>query len=165
MILKLPHISGIWRGIKDMFKFHLETVLNHRRNIEDGRQKELSFLKQAMDNELKTLDILKNARIAFSRELKDKQSKRITASESMLYHDYLDLLSEKIDQQKKRLQEVEKEVERKREELIVAMKDRKVLENLRKKNMDRYLKEVNRKEREFINEMATVRFNPKVNEF
>ena len=41
------------------------------------------------------------------------------------------------------------------------MKDRKILENLKAKGLEDYNNSMIKKERDFMNEMASVRFDPK----
>ena len=144
-----------------MYKFSLGSVLNHRINLEEYHQKELSILQASLMDEQKKYEDLESKREKYLRELDSKQIESITASESMLYTMFLAKLSSQLDIQKKKIIEKEKQVELKREELIVAMKNRKALENLKEKGLEKYNRLVMKKEQEFMNEMASVRFKSK----
>jgi flagellar FliJ protein len=147
-----------------MYKFSLRAVLNHRRFIEEKLQKELAQLKEICSNERKRLSDLKRARRIFSKELQDKQREVITISETLLHVRFIEQLSTREDLQKKKVLNAEKEVEQKREDLIEAMKNRKALEKLKEKGWETYKLNMMRKEQEFMNEMAAVRFVHKSSE-
>lgn len=144
-----------------MYKFSLKAVLNHRRFIEEKLQKELGQLEAILGNERKRLSDLIRARREISKELQEKQREIITISETLLHVRFIEQLSRREDLLKKKILNAEKEVEQKREDLIEAMKNRKVLEKLKEKGWETYKHNMMRKEQEFMNEMAAVRFRHK----
>ena len=144
-----------------MYKFSLKAVLNHRRFIEEKLQKELGQLKEILGDERKRLSDLIRARREISKELQEKQREIITISEALLHVRFIEQLSRREDLQKKKILNAEKEVEQKREDLIEAMKNRKVLEKLKEKGWETYKHNMMRKEQEFMNEMVAVRFRHK----
>ena len=144
-----------------MYKFPLASVLSQREIVEETHQKELSLLKKALADEMVKYDDLRKTREDTSKELAKKQKESITVSESMLYYSYIEDLSEQLETQEKILVDVEREVDQKREELVASMKDRKILENLKAKGLEDYNNSMIKKERDFMNEMASVRFDPK----
>jgi len=147
-----------------MYKFSLKAVLNHRRFIEEKLQKELAQLKEIFGNERKRLSDLKRARRIFSKELQDKQREIITIAETLLHVRFIEQLSTREGLQKQKVLNAEKEVEQKREDLIEAMKNRKALEKLKEKGWETYKHNMMRKEQDFMNEMAAVRFVHKSSE-
>lgn len=147
-----------------MYKFPLGSVLKHRKTVEEGHQKELSLLINSLTDELKKIEELNDAREKASKELKIKQKKGVTASEAMLYFRFVEQLTEMLKIQEQRVLEVEREVDEKREELTAAMKNRKILENLKERGLERYRETLNKKELEFMNEMSSVRFKLKPEE-
>lgn len=147
-----------------MYKFPLGAVLNHRKFLEENLQKELGLLKKVVVDERKKLGDFKKARKDLSRELQNRQKKSATMSETLLYVRFIDQLSKRVDMQKERIIEAEKDVELKREDLVGAMKNRKVIEKLKEKGWETYKHNMLRKEENFMNEMAAVRFKPKPQE-
>ncbi len=141
-----------------MYKFSLKAVLNHRRFIEEKLQKELGQLEAILGNERKRLSDLIRARREISKELQEKQREIITISETLLHVRFIEQLLRREDLLKKKILNAEKEVEQKREDLIEAMKNRKVLEKLKEKGWETYKHNMMKKEQEFMNEMAAVRF-------
>lgn len=144
-----------------MYKFPLGTVLNHRKFLEENLQKEFGILKRLLVDERKKLTDIRNASKKCSKELRQRQQKSLTVSESLIYVRFVEQLSRNLDKQKERVVETEQEVEKKREDLVEAMKNRKVLEKLKEKGLETYRNNLLKQERIFMNEMASVRFQRK----
>ena len=145
-----------------MYKFPLAAVLNHRKFLEENLQKELGLLKKTQLDERNKFADINKAKKEFSRELHQKQIKSITISETLLYVRFIEQLSWRLDRQRERVSETEKNVGQKREDLIEAMKNRKTLENLDEKGRKAYTQNLMRKEQKMMNEMASVRFKQKM---
>ncbi len=143
-----------------MFQFSLGSILNHRKILEETRQKELGVLKRKYAEERKKYNDMKSALDRASRELKINQEKNMTVSQAGLFITYLGELSKQMNAQRKVIMEVEAEIDCKREELLVAMKNRKIIENLKARKLRIYNKQMLKKELAFMNEMAAVRCNP-----
>ena len=143
-----------------MYKFSLTSVLNYRKTLEENHQKDLIELKQNLAFENGVYHDLKLSLEKHSNELTIKRNKSMTVAESMMYATFITKLSDSLDLQKKKILEAEMQVEQKRQEVLVAMKNRKVLENLKDKSLKKYNQDMIKEEQEFMNEMATVRFKP-----
>ncbi len=141
-----------------MYKFPLGTVLNHRKFLEENIQKEFGILKRLLVDERKKLADIRNASKKCSKELRQKQQKSLTVSENLIYVQFIEQLSRNFDKQKVRVIETEQDVEKKRVDLVEAMKNRKALEKLKEKGFEEYRKNLMKQEQNFMNEMASVRF-------
>lgn len=144
-----------------MYKFPLGAVLKHRKFLEDNLQKELGVLKRLLVDDKKKLSDIKNAKRKYSDELQFKQQESMTVSDSLLYIRFIDSLSRQLDMQNDRVFKSEKNVDEKRNELLTALKKKKVLERLKEKGIETYKQDELKKERIFLNEMASVRFKRK----
>ena len=145
-----------------MYKFPLGAVLKHRKFLEDNLQKELGVLKRLLVDDKKKLSDIKNSKIKYSKELQFKQQKAITVSDNLLYIEFIDRLSKRLDMQNDRVFQSEQNVNKKRKELLKALKKKKVLERLKEKGLETHKQNALKKERIFINEMASVRFKRKM---
>ncbi len=141
-----------------MYKFPLGTVLNHRKFLEENLQKEFGILKRLLVDERKKLTDIRNSSKKCSKDLRQRQRKSLTVSESLIYVRFIEQLSRNLDKQKVRVIETEQDVEKKREDLVAAMKNRKALEKLKEKGLETYRNNLLKQERNFMNEMASVRF-------
>ena len=137
-----------------MYQFNLEPLLNHRRYLEEVLQKELADLKIRLDAE-------KDKKRKTVLQLQEKQTDGRPASEIKLYVDYLEQLLKEVEAQRKKVMEAERLFSLKRQDLVAAMKKRKILDRLKAKGLQAYEQEQLKKERNFMDEVAGHQFNHK----
>ncbi len=142
-----------------MYRFNLESLLNHRRYQEDLLQRELADLKKRLATEKRKLQSLKKKMRKYLQDLKQKQKKGHRASEIKLYFDFVDHISEETHAQYQKVVRAERAFFLKREELIGAMKKRKALEKLKAKGWQTYQQKQLKKERDFMDEVAGRQFH------
>jgi len=160
--IKLLFSDNFLVKINVMYKFPLGAVLKHRKFLKENLQKELGILKRQLFDDKKKLSDLENAKIEYSKELQFKQQKDISVSDSLLYIRFIDRLSKRIDILNDRVLQSEINVDQKRNELLEALKNKKVLDRLKEKGSETYKQNSLKKEHSFLNEMASVRFNRKM---
>lgn len=137
-----------------MFKFRFETLLITRRHAEETLQKELSEARRALAAEQAALRDKKSARRQCLQDLRQKQQQSFRTPDIQLYGPYLERLERDIDLQQKRVAGAERKVNQKRIALMEAVKRRKILEKLREKDQQSYLKSMAVRERKFMDEVA-----------
>ena len=144
-----------------MYRFNLEPLLNHRRYLEEVLQKELANLKIRLVAETDKLWVLREKKRKTALQLQEKQTDGRPASEIKLYVDYLEQLLKEVEAQRKKVLEAERLFRLKRQDLVVAMKKRKILDRLKAKGLQAYEQEQLKKERNFMDEVAGHQFNHK----
>ncbi|MEE4354467.1 MAG: flagellar export protein FliJ [Desulfatiglans sp.] len=144
------------------YRFSLQSVLNHRKFVEEILQKELSLLLRLLADEEGKLQSLENMRITLSGELRDKKKANANVSTIMLYTGFFQRLLGDIQKQKEEVAKAGEEVERKRLEVVEAMKNRKSLEKLKEKRKRAYVGTLEKKEQDFLNEISINRFNREI---
>lgn len=144
-----------------MYKFSLESLLDHRKHLEENLDKELGRIKRALNIEVRRLERLTKNKKKCQQNLQKNQGDGRKINEIILCFNYLHKLSIDIDKQKKCLKNVEKEYEIKRSELIEAMKKRKTLDRLKEKEMKAFNYSEMKVEQEMMNEVAANQFNRK----
>ena len=112
-----------------------------------------------MVDDKKKLLTIKDVKRKYSKELRFKQQKSISVSESLIYIRFIDRLSRRLDTQNERVSETEESLDQKRKELLEALKKKKILERLNEKGIENYKRNALKRESNFLNEMASVRFN------
>ncbi len=142
-----------------MYRFSLETVLSHRKHIEEALQKAFVKTKNELFMAEEKLAGLEEIRKRNLVELQEKQRDGTTVSGIMLYENYIKQVSIELEQQNHRVIELEDHVRQKRSELIEAMKRRKTLDRLKEKEWETYRNELEGKERLFMSEIAISGFN------
>ena len=145
-----------------MYQFNLESLLNHRKMLEEILQKELAVLNDSLLQEKGRMQSYKEEKIYITADLENNQKEGITISTNLLYFDYIKQLSEKIDKKRNTIHEIENSTSMKRRNLIEAVKKRKILDRLKEKGLKSYVKRLNKKEQDFLNEVAINSFNRKI---
>lgn len=141
-----------------MFKFKLQAVLDHRQLIEDNIQKELAEIKQQLIGSQKKLETLINKETDTMHILKREQTKGLSSHDVIAYQDFLKDLSKRITLQRKAIDEICEQEEETKKALREAVKQKQILEKLKEQGMDRYHRNMLKKEQEFIDEIAVNKF-------
>ena len=144
-----------------MYRFNLEPLLNHRRYQEEVLQKELAGLKIRLAAEKDKLWVLRQKKRKTVQQLQEKQTDGRLVSEIKLFVDFLDQLSKEMEAQRENVLEAERNFSLKRRDLIAAMKNRKTLDRLKEKGLQAYEQEQFKKERSFMDEVASRQFTQK----
>jgi flagellar protein FliJ len=140
------------------FKFKLQPVLDQRQKKEDILKKELAEKKLLFEQEKIVTEGLKSKLSDARQEFRDKQKDHPKASEAASYILFFDRVEREIEFQIMKLTELVAEVNKAQERLMEAMKEKKIIEKLRDKQIEEYQAEVNRQEQVFIDEISTVRY-------
>jgi flagellar FliJ protein len=125
---------------------------------EDNVKKELAKIRQQVrENKLK-LDGLKQKEMNTIHALEKEQAQGLASDGVVAYHAYLKNLSQQISQQQKIIDNIHAQEAAKQSELYEAMKKRQILEKLKEQGVDRYHKNILKKESAFIDEIAVNQF-------
>ena len=144
-----------------MYQFNLEPLLNHRRYQVEVLQKELADLRIRLDAEKDKLWLLRQKKRKTVLRLQEKQTDGRPASEIKLYIDFVEQLSKEMEAQKQNVLAAERNFSLKRQDLVAAMKKRKILDRLKEKGLQAYEQEQLKKERNLMDEVAAHQFTRK----
>ena len=139
------------------FNFRLETILQHRRRIEEDCQRKLAAALAELAKEKRGLAGSEASRDREREEFQQKLKSNMTASEMLLYQRYFDRLAVYIADQKRKVAAAAQLFEKRRTELVAALKKRKVLDKLKEKQITVAAKKGLKQEQDFMNEMAVTR--------
>jgi len=142
-----------------MYRFNLEPLLNHRLYQEEILQRELADLKKRLAAEKDKLRALKKKMREYQQHLRRKQKEGHRASEIKLFFDFVEHIAEEIRAQYQKVAGAEQNLYVKREELIGVMKKRKALDKLKAKGWQAYQQKQLKKERDFMDEVASRQFH------
>jgi flagellar FliJ protein len=142
-----------------MYRFSLETVLNYRKHTEDALRKEFVAGKKELLMKEKKLARLDEVMMQNLMALQEKQRDGARVSDITLYDNYIKQISIDRREQINSIITLEDQLRQKCSELIEAMKDRKILDRLKEKELETYRRELERKERIFMSEIAVSGFN------
>ncbi len=140
------------------FIFKLQSILNIRIQQEDSKKNELGKAIQLLEVERKKLDGLEYLLEETVKRFNEK-TKKSTVHELIEYNEYLSLLNSRIKTQKENVNNAALYVDKVREELIQAVKERKILEKLKEKKHDEYLIEQKKLEQKTNDEIISYNHN------
>ena len=142
------------------FKFSLEKVLRARQITVDLAQKEfneaMSYLNQQESLRDQMIELKKENDVSRTNIVAKKDQ---WSSQVLQINEFLSGQDYRIAQQNKRLSEIEKLVQNRREILLKALTEAKMIEKIKEKKMKEYVSENIKKEQKEIDEIIAARGN------
>jgi flagellar FliJ protein len=140
------------------FRFKLQTVLDQRQIKEDQCLAELAKARAEEAAEILKLDGLQKKLEQVCKSIKNALKESLDVSVLERWDNYAEAARDDIKVQELTIEAVKEIVEQKRLELVEAMKGRQVLEALRDKQEQQYLKAMAAEEQASLDEMASLRY-------
>ncbi|MCX8092816.1 MAG: flagellar export protein FliJ [Candidatus Goldbacteria bacterium] len=141
------------------FQFKFETVLKVKEKKEEQLKRELLKLHKLQYEQHQILEKIKEEKLMISN---DKSSETVTDIQSLIYYEqYLNLLRKQIDDTNKKIQELQNQIDNKREEVIQASKEKKTFERLKTHYLNEYNKIIIANEQKVLDEIAINKYNRK----
>ncbi len=140
--------------MKAVFTFKLEPVLNYRKNVEEKKVAEFLDKRQKLDREKEVLVAIQEEKTFILEQFKKIQKSRFSSTDVFLYLSYVKILNEKEAAQSRIVEQVSKELENMRQELLASIKDRKIMDNLKERQFLEFKEDDELRERRAANEMA-----------
>ena len=140
-----------------MFKFRLEPALRYRSSIVEKNQRELAVVNNLSQQENDKLEALSN-RNKNNSEKYSQGSENLTLEEMIFYDNFFSGNLVEIKKQRQVLAEAQKEVEKKRAILNESIKQKRIIETVKKKAYEEYKQLERKKEEALLNEVASTRF-------
>jgi len=141
-----------------VYRFNLQVLLDYRKRIEEGLQIELSLIQRELEHARQELLSSQQEKTHYEEELAEREAREVNLQESILYRDYLRGIRKKIQEQRDRVASIKIEFDKKQEELLAAMKNRKVLEKVKEKHAKEFREELQKQERAFVDEVGIRRY-------
>lgn len=141
------------------FKFRLQSVLNAREKAFEDAQLALAKVQAKLNRQIKHLESLHQKLNHTKKDLESllTEGTNIDLSRIKNYQDFMAKLKEDIKNQHKIIADTKIEMEEKKQELIEAMKAKRMLEKLKEKDLKEFNASVERMDLKEIDEIATNR--------
>jgi flagellar protein FliJ len=140
------------------FSFRLETLLTHRKNIEEKERNELMRLRSLLQQECNHLRDLHRQHHNTLGELAARRTEGADHGEVALFIAYMDRLKHEQVLSAKRITGLEKDVERQKITVVEATKQAKLIDTLRTKKHKEYAAFADKEEQKAVDEMVVVRY-------
>jgi len=142
-----------------MYVFTLEPLLTQRKHIEESLQKELAAIQEQFNVRTNALQELIVSRERCSAKLRRIGAEGARIAELRLYTEYFKRLSIEAYEMQQALERLEENLAAKRDEVVEAMKGRKILENLKEKGLQADREKLRKQEMKSADETAISLFN------
>jgi flagellar FliJ protein len=136
-------------------RFEMQQVLGYRTELEKMRKQEFATAKQHLDAACDLLEQEKTEAAQLAEEFSERQQQIDSIFEMQLYADFFTRKREEVKEQQRRVDALDRVLEDRREELLQATKEKKVMEQLKEKQEKAYRREIARKESLLLDEIAT----------
>lgn len=144
------------------FVFKLQTALDLKAKEEDKKKEELQKATQLYRDAIDHLNSLKEKMLEVQAQVRRNQQNCVEFQMIKMLQDFILTLISRISDQEAFIETCRIAMEQVRSGLLAVMKDRKVLEKLKERHYQAYLKECQREEQKTIDEMATISYTRKI---
>ncbi|HEY4543636.1 MAG TPA: flagellar export protein FliJ [Tissierellaceae bacterium] len=136
------------------YKFKFQNLLNYKETMENFKKSEYGKALNSYYEEENVLNQIEKTRESI---LNNKNQDIINIGNLRMYNNYLKKIDLDIEEQKELVEVSRKQMEKSQKELVEAMKDKKVFEKLKEKDLKEFLKEEKKIEDKVIDEIVTFR--------
>lgn len=141
------------------FLFKLQPLLNVKIQLEDSLKNELGKAVQKLEEEKRIQRQIELEREDCIDHVSLESARVITVEKLRKYSAYISLLNEKIELQKENVKYAENNVDNYREKLVKVVQEKKMLEKLKEKKHEEFLKDELKAERGINDEIVSYRYN------
>ncbi|MBP3203941.1 MAG: flagellar export protein FliJ [Lachnospiraceae bacterium] len=143
------------------FIYNLQNVLNLKLKMEGQAKEAFSAARMALDEEEDKLKILLDRKRDYEEQARVLLSGTLNVLEIESNQKAITVMDDMIGAQRLRVKRAEQNLERAREQMTVAMQERKTQEILRERAFEEFLREENRAESKAIDELTSYTYGQK----
>jgi flagellar FliJ protein len=135
-------------------KFKLQAVLKYRKTLEEQAQQKLAELL-SVDSALRVKQEKTQTQLEIlSTQVLEKNQQGLSILELQLYEDQIGHHRQQQEYLQKQRVELDSLINERRHDLLVAARERKIIEKLKEKQLAEYLSKLDRKERIMLDEIS-----------
>lgn len=139
------------------FRFSLETVLEYKQQVLESLQTEHGALLAQVRRQEERIEKLEADYRAMAGEFNQRKAEGISILDAIKYEQYLRAMERQIEEAYCRLEELRRQAEKKRAEVVEAKKETSSIEKLREKKLENYNKAIQKSEEAMIDEFVTTK--------
>ena len=137
------------------FKYRMQNILDIKTKLEEQAKNEYAQTQARLNSELEKREELVRRRRGFEEESRQLRKSALDIKALAENQYAIDVVNGYVSEQEKVISRVEKELEKKREELNIAMQERKMYEKLKEKAFEAYLEEEKSSEMKAVDELTS----------
>ena len=139
------------------FRFSLETVLDYKQQVLDALRIEHAAIQAEVRAQEERLRALEEQHMELDTEFSQRKLEGIAILDAMKYEQYLRAAERAIEEAEAVLEDLRRQEEAKRAEVVEAKKETSSIEKLREKKLDGYNKAVQKSEEAMIDELVSTK--------
>lgn len=139
------------------FRFSLETVMEYKQQVLDSLRAEHGAILARVRRQEELIEELEADYRALAGEFNQRKLEGISILDAMKYEQYLRSSERQLEAAYARLEELRKQEEAKRSEVVEAKKETSSIEKLRERKLEGYNKAVQKSEEAMIDEFVMTR--------
>ena len=139
------------------FRFSLETVLDYKQQALDALQVEHGAIMARVRAQEQAIEEMEAAYRSLDGEFARRKLEGISIMDAMKYDQYLRAQERELKEANQHLEDLRKQAEAKRQEVVEAKKETSSIEKLREKKLDAYNKAVQKSEEAMIDELVSTK--------
>ena len=136
------------------FKFSLETVLDYKDQVLNSLKNEHGIILAAIREQEEVLDEVWRRYREYNEEFCERKRSGMTAMDAVMYQSALRAQELEIQRETEKLEKLQQEEEKKRNDVVEAKKETASLEKLREHKLESYNKELQKIEEQRIEEFV-----------
>ena len=137
------------------FKFSLDSVLSYKQQVLDALQGEHAVILARLREQEEMLEAVWRDYRSCDDEYRQRKTEGMTITDALMYQNGLRALEQEIQRETEKLEVLQKQEEKKRQEVVDAKIDTSSIEKLKEKKLDLYNKEVAKSEEVLIDEFVS----------
>ncbi len=141
-----------------MFKYKLEPILALKEKLEESKKRELGLAHQCHEKAKAEKEVLVKQREMAFREAEIQSNEKVNVRQLRQLNYYSNYIDKAIHSKNEEINLAARKVEQRRDELIEAVKERKILENLKEIHLEDYKEEEKKKENNIVDEIVTYKY-------
>lgn len=141
-----------------MKRFPLDSLLSYRQGVEEELKEELAAIEERLSLEVGKLKRYRTERDRWQVELGSLEGKDFSPPHVELYQNYLEQLTQKIRRQEELIAQIQVAREAKRQGLLKASRDKKMVERLKEGFQRRVDLEEKQEEQKFLGDLSLSNF-------
>jgi len=137
------------------FKFRLDPVVSLKKRAEDIRKTELAEARRDLGlQETQLVNLFEHRTACQQRIVSEQPCSNLDVAGKLVYYAYMERLTDEIAHQARTVEGSRGDVESKRELLLESSREKKALENLRKRMKERFTEGVKKAEQASLDDTA-----------
>ena len=136
------------------FRFNLQPVLRYREIIEDQRKREFAEMNRRINEERLRREEMQRERTAMQEEIVRGFENREPFQTVVASYNMVGRLENEVAESFRREQQLQAELEKRRQAMIAAGVDKKIMESLKERRREEFVREEDRLEQNLLDELS-----------